>query len=85
MVWDVFVERCRLPARGQRPDHAKIGAGANRSRDCLRALEKLIGKDDRLAGSKITLADLHAAPMVAYLRIAPEGAELVNEFSRIPE
>jgi glutathione S-transferase len=31
-----------------------------------------------LAGESITLADLHAAPMIAYFRLAPEGANALS-------
>jgi glutathione S-transferase len=31
-----------------------------------------------LAGECLTLADLHAAPMIGYFRIAPEGAQVLS-------
>ena len=36
-----------------------------------------MGEDDYLVGPQITLADLHAAPMFAPFRKAPEGANLL--------
>jgi glutathione S-transferase len=74
MVWDVFVERVRKPARGDTPDEARIAAGLATAETCLGALAKIMGEGPCLAGSDLSLADLHAAPIVAYFSVAPEGA-----------
>ncbi len=74
MVWDVFVERVRRPLRGETTDEAKIAAGLATAQTCLAALAGLMGSGPYLAGDAMTLADLHAAPMIAYFRAAPEGA-----------
>jgi glutathione S-transferase len=74
MVWDVFVERVRRPLRGEITDEAKIAAGLATAQTCLAALAGLMGAGPYLVGDAVTLADLHAAPMIAYFRAAPEGA-----------
>jgi glutathione S-transferase len=74
MVWDVFVERVRKPLRGETADEAKIAAGLATAQTCLAALAGLIGAGPYLAGDALSLADLHAAPMIAYFRVSPEGA-----------
>lgn len=77
LVWDIFVERIRAPARGQTPDEARIAAALPRGEICLRALAEIGGAGPWLAGDMLTLADLHAAPMLTYLQMAPEGAALI--------
>jgi glutathione S-transferase len=81
MVWDVYVERMEVPQGGGVSDEDKIAAGLETAGTCLAVLADLMGDGDYLVGSHITLADLHAAPMIECLLGAPEGAEL---FARRP-
>jgi glutathione S-transferase len=80
LVWDVFVERVRAHTLGREPDEARIAAALPRAETCLRALSELRGDHPWLAGAALTLADLHAAPMLALFRLAPEGAALLERF-----
>ena len=77
LVWDIFVERVRAPAQGRQPDEARIAAALPKAAVCLGALATLVGNGPWIAGSTLTLADFHAAPVFAYFRMAPEGAELL--------
>lgn len=85
MVWDVFVERIRKPPQGQAPDEARIAAGLTRTENCLAAIEAIMDGAPWFAGpgERPTLADLHAAPMIAYLRAAPEGLALLRRHPRM--
>lgn len=78
LVWDIFVERVRAPQRGQAPDEARIATALPRAATCLRALADIRGDGPWLIGKALTLADLHAAPMLTYFRIAAEGAALLD-------
>ncbi len=83
LVWDIFVERVRAPAQGRQPDEARIAAALPQAERCLDALAELAsgeraGNAPWLAGASPTLADLHAAPIFAYFRLAPEGAALLE-------
>ncbi len=78
MVWDVYVERMEVPQGGGVSDEEKIVAGLKTSETCLAALEDLMGEGDYLAGPAVTLADLHAVPMIECLLGAPEGAALLE-------
>jgi glutathione S-transferase len=49
-----------------------------RAETCLNALAAMPADDPWLTGTSLTLADLHAAPMFAYFRMAPEGSELLS-------
>jgi glutathione S-transferase len=78
MVWGVFVERVVAPREGRAPDEAIVGDALPVVATCLRALADMLGTQPFLAGDRLTLADLHAAPMLAYLALAPEGAHLLE-------
>jgi glutathione S-transferase len=78
MVWDVYVERVLAEEEGRVPDDGRIAAGLARSAIVFGELDKMIGPRAFVAGEGITLADLHAAPMIAYFRLAPEGAEVFS-------
>jgi glutathione S-transferase len=78
LVWDIFVERVRVPKRGRAADEQKIAAALPKAATCLAALQAIMGDGEHLAGETLTLADLHAAPMIAYFRLAAEGASLLD-------
>ena len=80
LVWDIFVERVDVPRGGGTSDEAKIAAALPRARICLAAIEALMGDAPYLAGARLSLADLRAAPMIAKFRVAPEGAQLLAEY-----
>lgn len=81
-VWDIFVERVSLPDEGGRTDEAKIAAALPRAETCLTAIAALTSGNPYFVGPGPSLADLHAAPMIAYLRVAPEGLALLEEQPR---
>jgi glutathione S-transferase len=83
LVWDIYVERVSRPARGGAADEQKIAGALPRAEVCLSALSDLIGESPWLAGRSISLADLHAAPMFALFRLAPEGARLLCRQDRL--
>lgn len=78
LVWDIFVERVRAAFEARRPDQARITAAMPTAETCLDALVELMGDGPYLAGDQVSLADLHAAPMMIYAHMAPEGAALMR-------
>ena len=83
LVWGVHAERVEKPRRGLAPDEAHIAQALVKSRTCLAALDDIMGDGPWLAGPVLTLADLHAAPMIDYFRDAPEGLALLNDVPRL--
>ena len=79
MVWGVFVERVRKPLRGERADEELISTSMRDVHAVLAALSSLAGAGPFLAGPSLTLADLHAYPMLAYLALAPEGSDALAD------
>jgi len=83
MVWDVYVERVSKPREDRPSDEARIAAALPRARLCLDVLEGFLGDRPWLLGGAPSLADLHAAPILDYFRMAPEGRELLARHGRL--
>jgi glutathione S-transferase len=83
MVWEVYVERVLAAEEGRVPEEMRIAGGLVRAGIVLAELDRMIGASPFLAAEHVTLADLHAAPMIAYFRIAPEGAEAFSRHQRL--
>ncbi len=79
LVWDIFVERVMRPAEGGVSDEARIAAALPLARTCLAALDDLAPDAAWLVGDHLTLADLHAAPIIDYFLQAPEGRMLSRQ------
>ena len=79
MVWGVFVQRVRIPLRGGKADEDLISTSMRDVHLALAALSSLAGAGPFLAGPSLTLADLHAYPMLTYLALAPEGRDALAD------
>ncbi len=77
LVWDIFVERVRKPARGALADEATIAAALPKAATALDALAGIMDGGPWLAGPRFSLADTHAAPMFAYFTIAADHGPLL--------
>lgn len=78
LVWDIFVERVRAAFEGRAPDQTRIAAALPIAETCLDELVELMADAPYLAGERVSLADLHAAPMMIYAHMSPEGATLMR-------
>jgi glutathione S-transferase len=85
LVWDIYVERVSRPASGGTVDEQKIAGSLPKAEVCLSALSQLMGEARWLAGTALSLADLHAAPIISVFRLAPEGANLLGRENRLRE
>ncbi|MER8489968.1 glutathione S-transferase family protein [Mesorhizobium australicum] len=79
MVWDVAVERLQKTE----PDVALIANGLRQAETVLKVLTSLKAQGPWLLGNQLTLADLHAAPIIAYFVKVPEGHNLLTQFAGI--
>jgi glutathione S-transferase len=79
MVWDVAVERLEKEA----PDETLIADGLRQAGTALRALSSLKAPGPWLMGNQLTLADLHAAPIIGYFVKVADGRNLLAEFADI--
>ncbi|RUW61749.1 glutathione S-transferase family protein [Mesorhizobium sp. M7A.F.Ca.US.008.03.1.1] len=81
MVWDVAVERLEKEA----PDEALIASGLRQAETVLRVLTSLKAPGPWLLGDQLTLADLHAASIIAYFLKVAEGQDLLARFADIQD
>src|SRR5262245_37630237 len=71
MVWGIFVERIRVRESGGQSDEARIATAVASSETCLAALDEIAQCAPYLVSHDVTLADLHAYPMLRYLELTP--------------
>ncbi len=83
MVWGVFVQRVSVPSSGGSPDESLIADSLDAARTSLAALEALMGEAGFLAGQFVSLADLHAFPMLRCFCLAPEGQAALERHVRL--
>ena len=76
MVWQVFVETFKPGGS----DEATLASGIARSHECLRALDAL-RSEPFLVGECLSLADLHAYPMLRFLDLTRAGSRALDDFA----
>lgn len=77
MVWDVFVQRVSIPEQGGVANENVVAEALPKIKTCLEALEKLLGVERFFTGDEVSLADLHAAPMLLYFEVTSEGRKML--------
>ncbi len=82
MVRQVFAHAVFRPRMGEAGDAGEVAAGLAASARVLGALEELV-EGEWMAGDRLSLADLHLGPMMAYFVAAPEGAAMLEGFPRL--
>jgi glutathione S-transferase len=82
MVRQVYSHRVFRPRMGQQADEAEIESGIAASERAVQALEALAGDGGFLIDDRLSLADLHLAPMMAYFTAADEGCAVL---ARLPK
>src|ERR1044072_3192478 len=83
MVWGVFVARIVAPQEDVQVDEQEIvHALAKASLGC-RGLADILGRQRYFTGDELTLADLHALPILLYFSMAREGAATLSAHPRL--
>ncbi|MEM1153967.1 MAG: glutathione S-transferase family protein [Pseudomonadota bacterium] len=85
MIWEVFVERVLVPEEEGEPNEAVVENALPVIELTLKQLEMWMGELPFLAGPDISLADLHAFPMILYLSKTPEGVEMLASHRNIDD
>jgi glutathione S-transferase len=83
MIWGVFAARIVAPEEGIAPNEMLVAESLTRSRTCCRALEQILGTHRYFAGDEVTLADLHALPILLYFSMTQEGRETLSAHPRL--
>jgi glutathione S-transferase len=74
LVW----QRLIVPMLKGQPDEAVVAASLPQTTLCLSEFARLLAGDPWFGGDSISLADLHVAPLLAYLTMTPEGPALLG-------
>lgn len=85
MVWDVYVQRIVVAGGGGQADENLIAAALPTLEKVLQQLDLLRDDYEFLAGDSISLADLHAYPMLRYFVETPEGETMLESFPRLQQ
>lgn len=83
LVWGVFVQRVRLPLQGQASDDDEVRRSLAVADTVLGELERWPGDGEHLCGATLTLADLHAYPMLRCFSLAAEGDAALQRHPRL--
>jgi glutathione S-transferase len=85
MVWDVYVQRIVVAGGGGQPDESLISAALPTLQNVLQQLDQWRDDDEFLLGDSITLADLHAYPMLRLFIETPEGVAMLESLPRLQQ
>ncbi|HEX4765034.1 MAG TPA: glutathione S-transferase family protein [Lichenihabitans sp.] len=77
-VMGLFVQRAAMPKMGHPSDEETIKAALPEVEKAFDAILKVKGQGRWVAGDGFSLADLHLAPVVAYLMQTPEGQAIAK-------
>ena len=76
-ITQIVIPRVVVPMLGGETDEAAVKAALPQAEKCVSALERLINGNKFVAGSALSLADLHLVPVYDYLSQTPEGETLL--------
>lgn len=83
MIWGVFVPRLVAPEEGIAPGEALVTESLKKAGTCCRALAEILGSKRWFTGDELTLADLHALPILLYFAMTREGADTLAAHPRL--
>ena len=83
MVRQVFSHGFFRRHRGLSADRNEVEQGLAAASRVLSALDQLIAPAPFLLGDRISLADIHLAPMTAYFLSAPEGLAMLTQHAAL--
>ena len=83
MVWDVYIQRIVVAGGGGRVDEDLVASALPTLQKVLQQLDLLREDYEFMAGDSISLADLHAYPMLRYFIETPEGTAMLASFPEL--
>lgn len=78
MIWGLYVQQVSFPEQGKVSDLSVIEDALNNTSICLDALSDLMGECLYLSNSRLSLADLHAFPILYHLSLTGHGSTLLS-------
>ncbi len=76
-ITQIVIPRVVVPMMGGETDEAAVKAALPQAEKCVNVLNELNGGNEFMAGSALSLSDLHLVPVYDYLSQTPEGESLL--------
>ncbi|MDH3414466.1 MAG: glutathione S-transferase family protein [Gammaproteobacteria bacterium] len=76
-ITQIVIPRVVVPMMGGETDEAAVKAALPQAEKCVNALNQLIGGNKFMAGTALSLADIHLVPVYDYLSQTPDGESLL--------
>jgi glutathione S-transferase len=77
MIGQLAWQRLIVPMLKGQPDEAVVAGSLPQTRLCLSEFNRLLDGDSWFGGDSVSLADLHLAPLLAYVTMTPEGPPML--------
>jgi glutathione S-transferase len=84
LVGKIIWQRLVTPMLGGTPDDGAVAGAMDQARLSLAEIARILGEGPWIAGDDPSLADLHLAPIFAYLTGTPEAADLLAPHPGLP-
>lgn len=78
MIGQLAWQRLVVPMQGGKTDEDVVSSSLAQVNLCMSEFGRLLGDQIWFGGDSISLADLHIAPVLAYVSSTPEGAALLE-------
>ena len=77
-VTNLFIPRVLVPSLGGETDMEKVESAKAPAALFVKELERLLGSAEYFGGANVSLADLHALPVLTYLVATPDGKAILE-------
>jgi glutathione S-transferase len=78
-VGQLVIQRIVMPMLGEQPDEAVIAKAMPEISKCMSTIADLRADNKYLVGDRVTLADIHLAPIFDYFQSTPDSASILQE------
>ena len=79
-VGQLVIQRIVMPMLGEQPDEAAITEAMPEISKCMGTIASLRADSKFLVGDRVTLADLHLAPIFDYFQNTPDSAPILQQY-----
>lgn len=78
-VGQLVIQRIVMPMLGEKPDEEVIAEAMPEISKCMSTIADLRADNKFLVGDRLTLADIHLAPIFDYFQSTPDSASILQE------
>jgi glutathione S-transferase len=78
-IGQLVIQRIVMPMLGEQPDESIIAEAMPQIANCMNSIAALHEGSGFLVGDRLTLADIHLAPVFDYFQTTPDSAAILQE------